>query len=113
MARDDAEAAIRKVLLRERRLLRAGDLGGLHGLLDEKSRCLSRAAEIRDRETLRGLRALADRNQALLHAAAQGLRAATSRLAELRQGLGALSTYGADGGRKGLPKPESKLEHRA
>lgn len=113
MARGDAAGAIRAVLHRERRLLRSGDLDGLDGLLDEKERCLARAAEIRDPETLRGLRSLAERNQALLKAAAEGLRAAGIRLAQLREGIGSLSTYSEDGDRTGPAPRSSTLERRA
>ena len=113
MARGDPADALRKVLLRERRILRSGKIGDLGDLMEEKTRCLARAAEIRDPETLRSLQRLAERNQALLAAAAGGLRAAASRLAQLREGLGSLSTYAEDGDRKGPPAPSSRLERRA
>lgn len=113
MGQSEAATAIRELLLRERRLLQTGEIDGLTALLDEKARCLTRAAEIRDPATLAHLRALADRNQALLTAAAAGLRSATMRLAQLRDGLGALSTYDEDGDRKGPPPAAPTLERRA
>ena len=113
MPRDEPAAAIRRVLLRERSLLRSGELDELPDLLTEKARCLAGAPEIGDPEELKQLQSLAERNQALLTAAAEGLRSATSRMAQLREGIGSLSTYGKDGGRTGPPRPSSKLERRA
>ena len=72
MAQSEASHAIRDVLRRERTLLQAGKTDELTSLLEEKARCLARAPEIRDPEVLRKLQSMAERNQMLLAAAAEG-----------------------------------------
>ena len=95
--RDRLEAC----LMRERAALLAGDFAALARLEDEKSALVAAAGALDDRR----IRDLADRNNVLLRAAGEGLKAAQARLADLRDAKHGFSTYGADGSRRDAPAP--------
>ena len=95
----DAEAACtaaEALLDRERDLLRLGRIDELAPLLAERDRVLA-AATGADVERLRRLRAKAERNGRLASAAADGIRAALSRVRELARAAGPIGSYSATG----------------
>ena len=113
MARSDTARAIEALLDREREALITGRLDGLEALHRDKTRLLARAGEIGDTAAARRVRDKAERNQALLAAAADGLRSARTRVANIRSGLSDLSTYSADGARAPIGPGPAKLERRS
>lgn len=92
---DDVLAALGAYLERERAALVAGDFEALERLEPEKAALLADAAGPWPEPIVAATR----RNQALLAAAAEGIRAGVVRLAELRQISKGYVTYSADGRR--------------
>ena len=105
-----------RLLEDERMVLLEGDLGALPAFIAAKERLL---AEIEadpksvDAALLTRLRTAATVNQALLDAAAKGVRAARERLELARSGGPALSTYDATGKPATRSVPHPKVERRA
>ena len=66
-----------------------------------------------DRAVLEGLRARADEQMRLLAAARDGVRAAATRVAELRRAPGEMLTYDPAGRGQTLQVPAERIEHRA
>ncbi len=88
-------------LLRERAALLEGDFAALARLEGEKSALVAEAGAIEDRR----IRDLANRNNVLLRAAGEGLKAAHARLGDLRDAKNGFSTYGSDGARRESSEP--------
>lgn len=92
------------LLEEERRLILSGDYRGLEPLTEQKAALLAvidTVAESAERRDLARLARAARRNQTLLVAASEGLRAAMRRLAELQNLHSGRGTYGAGGQRNG------------
>jgi len=118
MARYDQSppaAALEALLTRERDSLLAGQLAALADFGPLKERLLARLAEGGgSAQEIERLRLCAERNQALLAAAARGVRAVRDRLGAARSAPVATRTYASDGvaseiGRVG----QSGINHRA
>ncbi|TDL81530.1 hypothetical protein E2L08_05270 [Palleronia sediminis] len=111
---DDAAERAAALLTEERRLLLAGDLGGLATLLPQKE-ALAEALRgmkmtVADLEALRRDTA---RNRALLDAARNGLEAARARIDDIRE-ASQPRTYSRRGERRCLDGASGgKLERRA
>ncbi len=111
----DAAGTLADILEREHRALMQGRFDLLQGLLPEKERALGALGQVRDRATLARLRSSFERNQALLQAAAQGIRTAREVIARTRrapQGE-ALVTYDRNGRRTDMTVPGPRTERRA
>lgn len=105
-----------ELLDRERRLLLDGDLQALSDLHAEKSMLINRlnGLDEADRPNLLSLRDKVDRNQDLLNAAMEGIRAVSQRLAEVRRIRTNLETYDSDGKKRAVKtRPDRSLEKRA
>lgn len=85
------------LLEEERKCLLAGDLIGAHDLIAEKEALITAPLS---REDLAAIRERLQRNGRLLQAAAEGIRRAQERIAELRAGTTASHVYGRDGARQ-------------
>lgn len=96
--------ALEDLLDAERGVIRNGDLEGISRMADLKEALLRDVAATPDlpRAQLDRLRMKADRNQQLLQAAAQGVRAAMRRLDAIRRAQKPLNTYGPNGLREPL-----------
>lgn len=92
---DDALAALADCLERERAALLDGDFGTLERIEPEKAALLASVTGPWPEPIATATR----RNQALLAAAAEGIKAGAMRLAELRQVSAGYVTYSADGRR--------------
>lgn len=92
---DDAFAALADCLERERAALLDGDFGALERIEPEKAALLAGVTGPWPEPIVTATR----RNQALLAAAAEGVRAGAMRLSELRQVSTGHVTYSADGRR--------------
>ncbi len=111
-------ARLRRLLEREAESLRTGRVDALSALQPERDRALAAVAAgvssgaVTANEA-RALTRAAERNQRLLKAAAEGLRSAKTRLAEIeRQSRGDSGHYGADGQRVALgtaPRHDRKV----
>lgn len=106
---------LERLLDRERDSLLAGRLGALAGIGQEKERLFARLAQgpgsARDLERLR---TRAERNQALLAAAARGIRAAQDKLGAAPAAAGSMRTYGRNGTAREIGNgPASGVNHRA
>ncbi|GAB4295462.1 MAG: hypothetical protein Kow0058_13040 [Roseovarius sp.] len=117
-----ALARLDDLLERERGALLAGRLERLPALLEEKTALLAALAGAGDaaapgperQHLLTALGAKAARNQTLLEAALRGIRAATGRIAALRQTRRTFETYDRAGRRRPIgDDAAARLERRA
>ena len=111
-----AAAALGRLLDAEREVLLSGDLEGLAALLTPKEELIDalNAQADPDAALIVEIGSKLRRNQLLLDGALEGIRAVSSRLAELRAVKATLETYGADGKKHDiLAHPESSVERRA
>lgn len=102
---DRLVAEVEALLAEERRLLLDGQLEGLAPLQERKETLAARLAPLRPQlppEQVARLHGQALRNQALLTAAAQGVRGIANRLAVIRQIAAGDGTYSPDGTRRRL-----------
>ncbi len=108
--------SLEQLLDRERKSLECGDLDKVSSEAPEKEKLIDALATMQVIETddlIRVSRKL-ERNQSLLNSAADGIRAVTDRLAELRRVRQEFSTYDASGQRSGYQmRTRAKLEKRA
>lgn len=111
-ARDPADA-FEDLLDRERRMILSGRVADLPRLADDKARILRDLGALRDAGRLERLAGLGRRNQALLDAAAQGIRDVRDRLSEIRATAGTLATYSSDGQRQTTATVTRTFERRA
>jgi flagellar biosynthesis/type III secretory pathway chaperone len=104
-----ATDALEDLLDHERRMILAGQIDDLARGTRQKEQLISRLSNLRDDRALARVRAKAERNQALLAAAARGLKAARARIGQIASGGAPLRTYGCDGAATdlgpGQPKP--------
>lgn len=107
--------ALEDLLDHERRMILAGKLADVALNAHKKELLLTRLAVTDGSETLDRVRRKAQRNQALLEAAARGLKAARDRLEALVAVPPQTRTYGADGKARDLAGPAAKrgINHRA
>ncbi len=113
---NDPVKALQKVLDLERTALVEGDLERMDGMMPEKEKLIGAINQLQVLESadLIVLHRKLERNQALLNSAAEGIRAVTERMAELRRVRQEFSTYDATGHRSGYPMRSAvKLERRA
>ncbi|WP_298853596.1 flagellar biosynthesis protein FlgN [uncultured Ruegeria sp.] len=108
--------SLEEVLDLEREALVQGDLDRLSNMVPEKEKLIGAINDLQvlDSEELIRVQQKAERNQALLNSAAEGIRAVASRMAELRRVRQEFSTYGADGQRSEFTvRSTANLEKRA
>ena len=109
-----AADAFEDLLEREKRLILAGDIDGVHRLSREKNRLMKRLAKSRiDPERLARLRVRADHNNTLLEASARGFRAVQAQLARLSDAGVEHRTYARDGRRRDLGRGANGMNRRA
>ncbi|WP_171124510.1 MULTISPECIES: flagellar export chaperone FlgN [unclassified Ruegeria] len=112
----DVITSLEEVLDLERNALVQGDLDRLGQMMPEKEKLIGALNQfpVRESDELVRLQRKVERNQALLNSAADGIRAVADRMAELRRVRNELSTYSADGQRKGFAvRSNATLEKRA
>lgn len=100
----------------ERRLVLAGELGALEGLLSDKEALIDNvnASSVTDTDALKALDIKLRRNQLLLNGAMEGIQAVSLRLAALRSIRDTVETYDATGRKKKYDtKQKNRLEKRA
>lgn len=113
MARDKVVKQLETLLARERMHLMRGDFGRLATLAARKETLVAAIKDApQDRISLEHLKDLMCRNEGLIRAAQNGLRAVQSRLSEVQQGA-PMETYGADGAKAGFARPLRTLQRRA
>ncbi len=110
---DTARSSLEDLLERERSLILAGRLSDLARLAPLKESLIETISALRDPKALGRLKAAARRNEALLAAAATGVRSALNRVREIRGQAGTLQTDGADGSRARVSTVRGSLERRA
>jgi len=108
----DSLDALEDLLDRERRVLLAGNYETLGRLLPEKERLLKIVVVSQPLASLARLKGKADRNQAMLLAAAKGIRYVTSSLAKLENRKSDLQTYDRTGSRKAASHDPNNLGRR-
>ena len=110
---EDAVDALADLLERERAALLRGDLEGLARMADRKQDLVADVRRLpMDADALSRLRQASLHNGTLLDAAAQGLRAASTRLHQLLHGADFV-TYDTNGQRQTLTAPAGSLPRRA
>ncbi|MFN0113707.1 MAG: hypothetical protein ACKVPY_03415 [Paracoccaceae bacterium] len=103
-----------EILAREKAALRAGAIGALEGIADEKLRVfrIFQAGDLARGDVGR-LRALAGENLRLLDAALGGFRAARHRIDEIGRAGAGLDTYDRLGRAGRIGSPALSVERRA
>ena len=106
--------AVEDLLERERRAVLSGNLDALTRLISEKRRLMELLARGTEQSArLDRLRGKARRNQALLDAAARGIKSVTEQISGLKDAKSPLRTYDASGSRREIRPHRSTLEKRA
>ncbi len=113
LKRRDQLDALEDVLDQERQAILAGRFDILARLMAEKARLVDNAQVSVRPDRLIRVRDKAKRNQALLQAASQGVRAVSNRLARQETRSKSLRTYDRNGRRLGGEPATSGLEKRA
>lgn len=113
----NAERKLRSVeiyLDREREILRTGQIGKLASLAEERERALATLDAAKGNgPLLQKLRSDVRRNNALMQAAASGLRAAIKRISDLRAATGPIGSYSAKGERLEIGASAPTVERKA
>jgi len=109
----DSVDALNDLLDRERSLILAGKFDVLGRLLKEKERLLTAVGEIGSANRLKPIKAKVERNQAMLLAASQGIRAVSDKLAKRVSNSETFQTYDRQGQRHGRTQSGNELERRA
>ncbi len=105
---------IESILHAERTALLAGSFEALEKIAPMKAAIIPHLLRGGlDKKHLSRLRHVAARNEALLAASAEGIRAAVRRVSDIRDALEPLNTYSPDGARQGLTQKSGKVERRA
>lgn len=105
---------LNKLLERERQAILAGMFDELTGLAPEKERLLSSLVEQSiEPSQLRLISAAVSRNQTLLAAAIDGVRAVSERIDTLRRSRQGFESYGPSGGRMHVGTAQVGFEHKA
>lgn len=110
-----AADALDDLLDNERQMILEGQIEGLADTTRLKERLVTRLADDPTTPRLLRLRAKAERNQALLAAAARGLKAARSHLINMAGPAAPMRTYTANGAALdlGAPGKNPGVNHRA
>lgn len=110
-----ASQALEDLLDHERQMILSGKIGDFAGMSRNKEQLAARLPKVADAGALERIRHKAERNQALLAAAAQGLKTARERVGEISAGGRPLRTYGADGSAQEMGRQSKKdgINHRA
>ncbi len=105
---------IETILQAERAALRAGSFDALEKIAPIKASIVPHlmSGKLATGHLTR-LRHIAARNEAMLAASMEGVRAAATRLAQIREALEPLNTYSQDGERQKLGRGKAKVERRA
>ncbi len=93
----DTLGALEDLLDKERTDILAGNFSGLKRIILEKERLIRAAQSVGTGENLVQLKRKADRNQAMLMAAAQGVRAVQDRISQRLSATPSLQTYDRSG----------------
>ena len=112
---DTALQKLFALLEREKSLLMKGEIEAVAQQVEQKEALveeLREAGPLPDSDLSR-LRDMANRNAALLEASREGLKAAVSRLREIRKAMLQLDTYGRDGNMTNLRETAPRVEKRA
>lgn len=106
---------LEELLDREREMILSGKITQLAAVTLQKNHLISRQMQVGDTEEWERLKEKAERNQALLVAAARGLRSARQRIGAITTGKVTLRTYGADGAARemGRSSRDDGINHRA
>lgn len=109
------QTALRRLLAEERQLLLAGNLAGLSALAPRKEEAMRAVPQTNGSQAnaLAALRRDLAANQALLAAAAKGIRAALDRVEAIRTVAHGLSAYNAKGEVVRHRPASNSLERRA
>lgn len=106
--------ALLTILDNERKLILGGDLHALPELAQAKANALSQLKlQPLTQDQLATLQSTSARNQSLLSAAANGIRAAQKRLEALRNPDQGVKTYTRTGAAETISRPVSNFEKRA
>jgi len=110
-----AAQALEDLLDHERSMILEGKITDLARGARQKEHLLLRLAASVDDTALGRIRRKAERNQALLAAAARGLKAARNRIGKIATGNAPMRTYGADGTARdiGSRPAQPGVNHRA
>lgn len=90
-------ADLEDVLIRTQQAIRSGDFAALVTLTAESDAGLAAIGDLQDADQAKHLRDLAGRNALCLQAAAQGVRSARRRLAEIEAARSGTQTYDGQG----------------
>jgi hypothetical protein len=85
------------VLMRTQQAIRTGDLAALAALATESDAAVAAIGTLTHVEQVKRLREMAGRNALCLQAAAQGVRSARRRLAEIAAARSGMQTYDGEG----------------
>jgi hypothetical protein len=106
--------SVESYLERERRILRNGQITELADLAEDREKALALLGAARGNgPVLQRLRSEVDRNNALMEAAASGLRAAIKRISDLRAASGPIGSYSAKGERLEIGSNSPTVERKA
>ena len=105
--------ALEDLLDKERVAILGGDFDVLRRMMSEKERLISAAQRTTPTESAARLKQKAERNQNMLRAATQGIRAVTEHLAKAGQPSKRLQTYSRSGQSQAHPARTSSMERRA
>lgn len=105
--------ALEDLMDKERRAILDGDFDELRRMMAEKERLISAAKIAPPPQSVARLKAKAERNQNMLRAAAQGIRAVSDHLAKAGQATKPLLTYSRSGQRQAHLARNSSMERRA
>lgn len=110
-----ATEALEDLLDHERRMILAGEIEGLAHGAQHKERLLARLAGATDGPALARIRRKAERNQALLAAAARGLKAARAQIGRIADSEPHARTYDSGGSTRDIAPatPPRGINHRA
>ena len=112
--KDKIASTLIALLERERKMLLEGNLTELEGIAKQKEGLLSETALTSGGTTdLAQIRELSERNERLLLASLEGVKAAGSRLADIRRAATQLETYTDAGKVRDLAHPRRQVERRA
>jgi hypothetical protein len=111
---DKITSTLTALLERERNMLLEGSLAELEGIAKQKEDLLSGTALTSGGTAdLAKIRQLSERNDRLLLASLEGIKAARSRLSDIRRAANQLETYTDAGKVRDLARPRRQVERRA
>lgn len=106
--------SVESYIERERRILRSGRISELADLVEDREKALALLDAARGNgPALQRLRSEVHRNNALMEAAASGLRSAIKRISDLRAASGPIGSYSASGQRMEIGSNSPTVERKA